>query len=125
MNDVKKIKEQTLEYIKEQRKKTNYNDFIHFIWCLIKVQREEDGDIEYLKELKGAQINVHTPTTIIYLNEYGNEKLKKWKKVLKIWMSIFVKIIAENIKKPEAKTDKAKGEKKLLSLALNKCNKER
>ena len=42
MNDVKKIKEQTLEYIKEQRKKTNYNDFIHFIWCVIKVQREEE-----------------------------------------------------------------------------------
>jgi hypothetical protein len=37
-----------------------------------------------LKELKGAYINVHTPTTIIYLNEYGNGKLKKWKKVLKI-----------------------------------------
>ena len=91
MNDVKKIKEQTLEYIKEQRKKTNYNDFIHFIWCVIKVQREEDGDIEYLKELKGAYINVHTPTTIIYLNEYDNGKLKKWKKVLKIWMSILRK----------------------------------
>ena len=37
----------------------------------------------------------------------------------------FVKIIAENIKRPEAKTDKVRGEKKLLSLALNKCNKER
>ena len=34
----------------------------------------------------------------------------------------FEKVIAENIKRPEAKTDKAKGE---LSLALNKCNKER
>ena len=91
LNDVKKIKEQTLEYIKEQRKKTNYNDFINCIWCVIKVQREEDGDIEYLKELKGAYINVHTPTTIIYLNEYGNGKLKKWKKVLKIRMSILRK----------------------------------
>ena len=37
----------------------------------------------------------------------------------------FEKVIAENIKRPEAKTDKAKGEKKLLSLALNRCNEER
>jgi hypothetical protein len=31
LNDVERIKKKTLEYIKEQTKKTNYNDFIHFI----------------------------------------------------------------------------------------------
>ena len=84
LNDVERIKKKTLEYIKEQTKKTNYNDFIHCIWYIIKGQRAEDGEIKYLKELKKAYINVHIPLVIIYLNEYGDGKIKKWKKVLKI-----------------------------------------
>ena len=114
-----------VEYIKEQTKKTNYNDFIHCIWYIIKGQRAEDGEIKYLKELKKAYINVHIPLVIIYLNEYGDGKIKKMEESLKDLNVNFEKVIAENIKRPEAKTDKARGEKKLLSLALNKCNEER
>ena len=122
LNDVERIKKKTLEYIKEQTKKTNYNDFIHCIWYIIKGQRAEDGEIKYLKELKKAYINVHIPLVIIYLNEYGDGKIKKMEESLKDLNVNFVNVIAKNIPRPDGKIEKVKGEKQLLNLTLNKCN---
>ena len=128
-NSVEVIAKETVEYIKKQSQKKDYNNFVHCIWYCCKGAKLEDLEIEYLKQLKKAYIEVPIPVILINLNNFEKDSREKWEKAIQReinkklldldYLSIITKKITEEgsnmIYMPE-------GEEKLLKLTLDKCN---
>ena len=74
------ITKETVNYIKEQNKANNYNNFVHCIWYCFKGAKLEDLEIEYLTQLKNAYREVEIPVILINLNNYEKDSKKNWKR---------------------------------------------
>ena len=123
------ITKETVEYIKKQSKENTYNNFVHCIWYCCKGNRLEDLEIEYLKQLRMAYLEVQIPVILINLNNIEKESIEKWKKAIqkeidnKVLDVDYLTIITKRITEDFTKIiHEPEGEEKLLNLTLNKCN---
>ena len=123
------ITKETVEYIKKQSKENTYNNFVHCIWYCCKGNRLEDLEIEYLKQLRMAYLEVQIPVILINLNNIEKESIEKWKKAIqkeidnKVLDVDYLTIITKRLTEDFTKIiHEPEGEEKLLNLTLNKCN---
>ena len=129
-NSAEIITKQTIDYINQQKEKSNYNNFIHCIWYCIKGEVMEELEKNYYEQLQKAYSEINIPIILIYLNEYSKSKFKKMNEQIKKDKKLgpntdFISVMAKDIKVPigenEIKIYKAEGEENLLNLTWDKC----
>ena len=120
-----KIKEKAVEFIENQLKTNDINNFVHCIWYCITGNRFEECEIQLLNSLKCSYKNNKIPIIIVYTqatNKTFISQMKQYVQEKKI-EGIFIPILALEVESPNGTPTKPFGLDKLVEITLDSCRK--
>ena len=121
----KDVELETKNYINQQYKMNNPNNFIHCIWYCITGTRFEDAEFELLNCLRNSYGENNIPIIIVYTrstNKHEIEEMENYIKEKKINAS-FVKVLAQSMEIVNGQMLEPFGLDELVNVTLEKCKK--
>ena len=122
-NNPEKIKEEAINYIKEQEQYNDYNNIVHCIWYCVSDARFEEDEITLLLKLKEVYNDNNIPIIVIYTKSIDvimTKSVLDKIKGLNIGVST-MRLMAKPDKDNEGKKINPFGGEKLLALTIEKC----
>lgn len=109
------------EFIEEQIRKNNINDFVHCIWYCVHTNRFQNVEKELVRNLVNSCEDSKIPLIIVMTQADNKKKIQEMKAHIKKNFDNFINVIAERIDYDNGGFSEPCGLEKLLELTIKKC----
>ena len=117
------LQTEAMNFVTEQLRTKDYNNFVHCIWYCITTKRFEKVEVEILKRIRSMYQSTKIPIIIVYTQSVDKRAINNMKKYIlgQIDCNDFVEILAEDIIGFGDNVLKSFGVSKLINQTLIRC----